>query len=54
MAADGSRQRHLTRNPAIDELPAWSPDGRQIAFNSNRSGNFEIYVMAADGRRQRP
>jgi len=27
----------------------WSPDGRTIAFSSDRDGNFEIYVMNADG-----
>jgi TolB protein len=29
--------------------PAWSPDGRRIAFASARDGNSEIYVMNADG-----
>ena len=33
--------------------PAWSPDGRRIAFASGRDGNFEIYVINADGSRQR-
>jgi Tol biopolymer transport system component len=28
---------------------AWSPDGRRIAFVSNRDGNFEIYAVNADG-----
>ena len=30
--------------------PAWSPDGQQIAFVTNRDGNYEIYAMNADGR----
>lgn len=30
-------------------LPAFSPDGGQIAFNSNRDGNIELYVMNVDG-----
>lgn len=32
-----------------DGSPAWSPDGRRIAFYSQRDGNAEIYVMNADG-----
>lgn len=41
--------RQLTDDPADDLLPAWSPDGRYIAFVSMRAGNPEIYVMNADG-----
>ena len=32
-----------------DGSPAWSPDGKRIAFYSERDGNAEIYVMNADG-----
>lgn len=54
MNADGSGQTNLTRNPAIDGFPVWSPNGRQIAFVSDRDGNgyTEIYVMNADGSNQ--
>jgi TolB protein len=34
------------------ETPAWSPDGRKLAFVSRRDGNAEIYVMNADGSAQ--
>jgi Tol biopolymer transport system component len=30
-------------------IAAWSPDGTRIAFASTRDGNYEIYVMNADG-----
>ena len=49
MNADGSDQRRLTRNLDIDLDPAWSPNGRSMAFTTNRDGNYEIYVMNADG-----
>ena len=32
-----------------DRSPAWSPDGSKIAFASNSSGNYDIFVMSADG-----
>jgi TolB protein len=50
---DGSGLRNLTRNPARDGHPVWSPDGRRIGFVSNRGNNRDIYVMNADGSRQR-
>jgi Serine/threonine protein kinase len=53
MNADGSDQRRLTNDPALDFTPALSPDGRRIAFTSQRAGGFDIFVMNADGRAQR-
>jgi Tol biopolymer transport system component len=49
MNADGSNQVNLTRNPAIDATPVWSPDGSKIAFTSSRSGRQNLYVMNSDG-----
>jgi Tol biopolymer transport system component len=53
MDPDGRTQRNLSNNKAVDSAPAWSPDGTLIAFHSDRDGNFEIYVMNADGTNQR-
>jgi len=47
--ADGGNPRRLTKHPADDLSPTWSPDGRRIAFVSNRAGSPQIYVMNADG-----
>ena len=50
MNADGSGLARLTNNPAYDAFPSWSPDGRKIAFVSDRGdGDDEIYAMNADG-----
>jgi Tol biopolymer transport system component len=49
---DGSQVINLTNHAGNDMKPAWSPDGKKIAFQSNRDGNFEIYTMNADGTSQ--
>ncbi|OAN48524.1 hypothetical protein A6A03_08050, partial [Chloroflexus islandicus] len=41
--------RNLTNHPANDRFARVSPDGKQIAFASDRDGNWEIYVMNIDG-----
>ena len=62
MEVDGKNQRRLINNPASDYSPSWSPDGKRIAFVSERAGHAhrripglhtsEIYVMDADGSNQ--
>jgi TolB protein len=47
--AIGTELVRLTEHPAADQNPAWSPDGRTIAFSSERTGRGDIYVMDADG-----
>lgn len=49
MDSDGGHLTRLTGGPADDLLPVWSPDGKRLAFVSDRDGNMEIYVMNADG-----
>jgi Tol biopolymer transport system component len=51
--ADGTDLTRLTHSPGPDFDPSWSPDGTQIAFRSERSGEPEIWVMNADGTSQR-
>ncbi|HXI92697.1 MAG TPA: S41 family peptidase [Blastocatellia bacterium] len=41
--------RQITDSPARDKEPLYSPDGKSIAFISDRSGREEIYITAADG-----
>ncbi|HEX7018587.1 MAG TPA: PDZ domain-containing protein [Gemmatimonadaceae bacterium] len=46
---DGGEARRLTSTPAVEADPYLSPDGKWLAFTSNRSGVNAVYVMPADG-----
>jgi len=49
MLAEGSKSIPLAVTPnAHNEGACWSPDGTHIAFNSTRSGNFDVWVMDVD------
>ena len=52
MNTDGSGVTALSNSRGDDRDPAWSPNGKWIAFTSERDGNKEIYVMKADGTDQ--
>ena len=43
--ADGTDVKRLTAGPKLDARPTFSPDGSKVAFQSNRDGDFEIYVL---------
>src|SRR5262249_53575174 len=46
--------RNLTRSPRSKErYPSWSPDGKWVAFNSDRDGTFNLYLIGADGKNLR-
>lgn len=53
MNSDGTNQTNLTKTPAGDYSPAWSPDGLKLAFFSDRDEMYQLYVMDADGTNQR-
>jgi Tol biopolymer transport system component len=46
---DGSDERQLTDEEGFDGGPNYSPDGRKIAFDSERDGDADIWVMERDG-----
>jgi TolB protein len=51
----GRQQVNVTAASRADEVaPAWSADGTQIAFTTNRAGRWQVWLMLADGTGQRP
>ena len=46
---DGSNTERITSTSAVEGNPHFSPDGRWIAFNSNRSGNQAVYIVSSEG-----
>lgn len=52
MNPDGSGIRQLTFDPAADGEPDFAPDGKRIAFVSNRDGNPEIYTISLDNNEE--
>lgn len=64
MNIDGSQRQRLTQTPMHEVLkdgrtwnnaaPAWSPDGQQLMFMTDRTGQWEMWIMKVDGSDQRP
>ncbi|MBY0375919.1 MAG: DPP IV N-terminal domain-containing protein, partial [Bryobacteraceae bacterium] len=48
--ADGSKLRELTSGTGRDSSPVWSPDGKRIAYLSERDGSTQLHVMWVDSR----
>ncbi len=49
IGTDGSGLRQITHDPADENGPSWSRDGRFVYFASNRTGRFEIWRVAVGG-----
>lgn len=47
--ADGGKAERLTTQPSFESAPVWSPDGKSIAFASDRNGGQDIYIMPTTG-----
>lgn len=50
--AKGGKATRLTAQNTYETSPVWSPDGRTIAFASDRYGSFDIFTISADGSSQ--
>ncbi len=49
VASIGGTAQQLTFHEAHDFMPTWSKDSKQLAFASNRYGNFDVFIMNSDG-----
>ena len=49
MTRDGGSQRRLTFNGGYNTAPAWSPDGRWIAYETRVEGQFDIWLIDPSG-----
>lgn len=49
VSRDGTGWLNLTNDSFFDRYPRWSPDGRRVAFASDRSGGYEIWMIDVDG-----
>jgi len=49
MDYDGARAKRVTGNGSINLSPAWSPDGKEIAFMSYRNGDPELVILNSAG-----
>ena len=49
VSAKGGEAKQLTSHVAHDFMPVWSNDSKNIAFASNRFGNFDVFLVAKEG-----
>lgn len=51
LPAEKGDPRNITQTPGVHEnFPSWSPDGRTIAYFSDASGEYELYLKSQDGK----
>ena len=53
VSSQGGEAVRLTSMDTYESSPVWSPDGKSIAFASDRHGNFDVFLMPADGGQAR-
>ncbi len=49
MATGDAKKLAAHTEPYLDELPWWFPDGKRVAFQSNRTGANQIWIMNVNG-----
>ena len=49
VSSQGGQATRLTSNTAYDGYPHWSPDGKTIAFSSDRCGGFDVFTISKNG-----
>src|ERR1035441_2479463 len=49
VSSAGGEARRITTDPGLELFPKFSPDGKWIAFTAQYDGNFNLYVMPAEG-----
>ena len=45
----GGKALQITTSSSYETQPIWSPDGKTLAFASDRNGNYDIYIVSAEG-----
>ncbi|MGL4852678.1 MAG: S41 family peptidase [Phocaeicola sp.] len=49
VSSQGGEAKQLTTTQSYETMPIWSPDGKKIAFASDRNGNLDIFIISATG-----
>lgn len=52
VSSRGGNATRLTVHVGYESFPVWSPDGKSIAFSSDRNGNFDVFTIAATGGKE--